>query len=53
VREPAPFVSFDEMGGSTMPTSPAPRSEPAHQTRGEESESDPNRPRRSGWWSKR
>ena len=52
VREPAPVVSSDEMGGSAMPATPAPRSEPAHQTRGEESEQDPNRPRRSGWWSK-
>ena len=52
VREPAPVVNFDDMGGSAMPAEPAPRSEPAHQPRGEESEPDPNRPRRSGWWSK-
>jgi ribonuclease E len=52
VREPAPVVSIDEMGGSAIPAAPAPRSEPVHPPRGEESESDPNRPRRSGWWSK-
>jgi ribonuclease E len=52
VREPAPVVSIDEIGGPAMPAAPAPRSEPVHQPRGEESESDPNRPRRSGWWSK-
>jgi len=53
VREPAPAVGLDEMGGSAMPAAPAPRSEPAHQPRGEEREADANRPRRSGWWSKR
>jgi ribonuclease E len=52
VREPAPVVSGDEMGGRAMPAAPAPQAEPAHQPRGEESDSDPNRPRRSGWWSK-
>jgi len=53
VREPAPVASLDEMGGSAMPAAPAPRSEPAHQPRGEEREPDASRPRRSGWWSKR
>jgi ribonuclease E len=54
VREPAPVASLDEMGGSAMPAAPAPRSEPAHQPRGEEErEPDASRPRRSGWWSKR
>jgi ribonuclease E len=53
VREPAPIVSVDEMGGSAMPATPAPRPEPAQQPRGEESEAEASRPRRSGWWSKR
>jgi ribonuclease E len=52
VREPAPVVSGDEMDGRAMPAAPAPQAEPAHHPRGEESDSDPNRPRRSGWWSK-
>jgi ribonuclease E len=52
VREPAPIVSFDEMGGSSLPIAPAPQPEPAQETNGE-NEADQNRPRRSGWWSKR
>jgi ribonuclease E len=52
VREPAPVVSGDEMGGSAMPAASTPRSEPVQQPREAESEPDPNRPRRSGWWSK-
>jgi len=52
VREPAPVVSFDEMGGSSLPVTPASRSEPPQETQSD-GEADQNRPRRSGWWSKR
>jgi ribonuclease E len=52
VREPAPFVNFDQNGDSGASASHTPaRAESSSETKGGgEIESD--RPRRSGWWSK-
>jgi ribonuclease E len=49
VREPAPFVSFDQDAPVTPSVPLAP--EPAPVVRNEPE--DPNQPRRSGWWRKR
>jgi ribonuclease E len=54
VREPAPFVRFDE--GSAPAPVPMQRSvplAPASEAGQTEEDTDPNRPRRSGWWQKR
>ncbi len=51
VREPAPTASLDEIGRSAIPA-PVSQPEPVHEPRAE-SDSDSDRPRRSGWWSKR
>jgi ribonuclease E len=49
VREAAPVVS-EESGYTAAPAAPAHTPEPAP---AREEETDPNRPRRTGWWSKR
>jgi ribonuclease E len=51
VREPAPMMGFDETGGSSIPE-PVSQPEPIHEPRAENA-SEPDRPRRSGWWSRR
>lgn len=52
VREPAPFVNFEQNGdsGASASQTPARAESPAETKGGDEIESE--RPRRSGWWSK-
>jgi len=50
VREPAPFVNFDQNGDSSASSSSA-STAPEPETKGG-GEIDSDRPRRSGWWSK-